>query len=172
LRTQRHTTGSVRYDKRRKTWNYLWYDGPTRRSKRIGTKQECPTKAAAWKEVDRLEIQQQKPTAREGNTLSSLISRYEAERMPTRHTTARVYRSFLNNHIIPKRGIRTSKPHSPARWRCGSGATLVPQVQNACPITHARDTGVCDVVGTVGSHPQPNVPSPKQRRNAKGTQAA
>ena len=38
MRTQRHTTGSVRYDKRRKTWNYLWYDGPVRRSKRIGTK--------------------------------------------------------------------------------------------------------------------------------------
>ena len=37
MRVQRHKTGSVRYDKRRKTWNYLWYDGPTRRSKRIGT---------------------------------------------------------------------------------------------------------------------------------------
>ena len=52
MRVQRHASGSVRYDKRRKTWNYLWYDGPTRRSKRIGTKQEFPTKAAAWKEVE------------------------------------------------------------------------------------------------------------------------
>jgi integrase len=100
LRTQRHTTGSVRYDKRRKTWNLLWYDGPIRRSRRIGTKQEFPTKAAAWKQVDQLDKQQ--PRVEIGNTMRSVIARYEAERMPTRHTTARVYRAFLKNHIIPK----------------------------------------------------------------------
>lgn len=103
MRIQRHTTGSVRYDKRRKTWNYLWYDGPIRRSKRIGTKQEFPTKAAAWKEVQRLEIHQ--PTKPEtGDTVRSVIARYEAERMPSRHSTARVYRSFLKNHILPEWG--------------------------------------------------------------------
>jgi integrase len=100
MRVQRHASGSVRYDKRRKTWNYLWYDGPTRRSKRIGTKQEFPTKAAAWKEVESLEIQQPKP--QDGDTVRSVITRYEAERMPSRHSTARVYRSFLNNHVLPK----------------------------------------------------------------------
>jgi integrase len=100
MRVQRHASGSVRYDKRRKTWNYLWYDGPTRRSKRIGTKQEFPTKAAAWKEVESLEIQQPKP--QDGDTVRSVITRYEAERMPARQSTARVYRSFLNNHVLPK----------------------------------------------------------------------
>ena len=54
LRAQRHTHGSVRFDKRRKTWNYLWYDAGTRRSKLIGTKQDFPNKAAAWKAVERL----------------------------------------------------------------------------------------------------------------------
>jgi hypothetical protein len=78
----------VRYDKRRKTWNYLWYDGPVRRSKRIGTKQEYPTKASAWLQIDRLELQQQEAPA--GDTVQSVIARYEAERMPTRHTTAGV----------------------------------------------------------------------------------
>ena len=73
MRVQRHASGSVRYDKRRKTWNYLWYDGPTRRSKRIGTKQEFPTKAAAWKEVEGLDIQQPKP--QNGDTVRSVISR-------------------------------------------------------------------------------------------------
>src|ERR1035437_5555327 len=105
MRVQRHTSGSVRYDKRRKTWNYLWYDGPVRRSKRIGTKQEFPTKAAAWKEVESLEIQQPKTeSGATGDTVRSMIARYEAERMPSRHTTARVYRSFLQNHILPKWG--------------------------------------------------------------------
>ena len=81
MRVQRHASGSVRYDKRRKTWNYLWYDGATRRSKRIGTKQEFPTKAAAWTEVESLEIQQPKP--KNGDTVRSVITRYEAERMPS-----------------------------------------------------------------------------------------
>jgi integrase len=92
----------VRYDKRRKTWNYLWYEGPTRRSKRIGTKQEFPTKAAAWKEVESLEIQAKPPDEDKGDTVRSVIARYEAERMPSRQSTARVYRSFLNNHVLPK----------------------------------------------------------------------
>jgi integrase len=108
----------VRYDKRRKTWNYLSYDGPVRRSKRIGTKQEFPTKAAAWKEVERLGIHQRsKP--QNGDTVQSVIARYEAERMPTRHTTARVYRCFLRNHILPKWGaesIQTLQPRPVELW--------------------------------------------------------
>ena len=117
MRVQRHASGSVRYDKRRKTWNYLWYDGPTRRSKRIGTKQEFPTKAAAWKEVESLEIQQPKP--QNGDTVRSVISRYEAERMPSRQSTARVYRSFLNNHVLPKWGdtrIQDVQPRPVELW--------------------------------------------------------
>jgi hypothetical protein len=69
MRVQRHASGSERYDKRRKTWNYLWYDGPTRRSKRIGTKQEFPTKTAAWKEIESLEIQAKPPDGDKGDTV-------------------------------------------------------------------------------------------------------
>ena len=43
-----------------------------------------------------------KPTETTGDTVRSVIARYEAERMPSRQSTARVYRSFLNNHILPK----------------------------------------------------------------------
>ena len=117
MRVQRHASGSVRYDKRRKTWNYLWYDGPTRRSKRIGTKQEFPTKAAAWKEVESLEVQQ--PRRQIGDTVRSVITRYETERMPSRQSTARVYRSFLNNHIMPKWGdteIQAIQPRPVELW--------------------------------------------------------
>ena len=117
MRVQRHASGSVRYDKRRKTWNYLWYDGPTRRSKRIGTKQEFPTKAAAWKEVDRLEVQQ--PKAQIGDTVLSVITRYETERMPSRASTVRVYRCFLKNHVLPKWGdtlIQDVQPRPVELW--------------------------------------------------------
>ena len=117
MRVQRHASGSVRYDKRRKTWNYLWYDGPTRRSKRIGTKQEFPTKAAAWKEVKCLETQQPKP--QDGDRVRSVITRYEAERMPTRASTARVYRCFMRNHVLPKWGdtlIQDVQPRPVELW--------------------------------------------------------
>jgi integrase len=107
----------VRYDKRRKTWNYLWYDGGVRRSKRIGTKQELPTKAAAWKEVERLRMQ---PAKKENNeTVRSVIVRYQEERMPTRHSTARVYCSFLHNHILPRWGevlIEEIQPRPVELW--------------------------------------------------------
>ena len=102
MRVQRHTSGSVRYDKRRKTWNFLWYDGPIRRSKRIGTKQDFPTKAAAWKEVESLETEAKPQAGTTGDTVRSVIARYEAERMPSRQSTARVYRCFLKNHVLPK----------------------------------------------------------------------
>jgi hypothetical protein len=59
----------MRYDKRRKTWNYLWYDGATRRSKLIGAKQEFPTKAAVWKEVERLRVR----TTQTKNTIGSTV---------------------------------------------------------------------------------------------------
>ena len=34
--------------------------------------------------------------------MRSVTARYEAERMPSRASTARVYRSFLKNHVLPK----------------------------------------------------------------------
>jgi integrase len=117
MRIQRHTSGSVRFDKRRKTWNYLWYDGATRRSKLIGTKKEFPTKAAAWKKVDRLDFG--RPREPNGNTMRSVVAQYEAERMPSRHSTARVYRSFLNNHILPEWGdtpIHAVQPRPVELW--------------------------------------------------------
>src|SRR5215469_8153796 len=117
MRVQRHSSGSVRYDKRRRTWNYLWYENGKRRSKLIGTKQEYPTKAAAWEAVEHLDVG--KPKTQNGETVRSVIARYEAERMPSRHSTARVYRSFLRNHVLPKWGdtmIQGVQPRPVELW--------------------------------------------------------
>ena len=46
-RAARHKTGSVVFDKRRKTWNFLWWQEGKRRSKLIGTRKEFRTKGAA-----------------------------------------------------------------------------------------------------------------------------
>jgi integrase len=101
MRAQRRAVGCVRYDKRRGTWNYLFYDHGKRRSKRIGTKKDFPTKAAAWKAVAPVESQPQPSSA---PTVAALVEHYRIEKMPKRHSTHCAYDSWLRNHIIPKFG--------------------------------------------------------------------
>jgi integrase len=110
-RAARHKTGSVVFDKRRKTWNFLWWEDNKRRSKQIGTLKEFPTKSAAWKVVQSfLSAENGQPTEVlnsnevEIPTVKAMAERYERERMPSRHSTSRMYRSWLHNHILPKWG--------------------------------------------------------------------
>jgi hypothetical protein len=113
-RAQRHAVGCVRFDRCRGTWNYLFYDHGRRRSKLIGTKRQYPTKAAAWRAVELLQIQARAAVATE-ETVRDVSTRYQAERMPTRLCTARVYTSFLDNHVLPKWGdtlIRDVQPRA------------------------------------------------------------
>jgi integrase len=51
--------------------------------------------------------------------VQSVIKKYETERMPKRRSTARVYRSFLTNHILPKWGnepIQALQPRPVELW--------------------------------------------------------
>jgi hypothetical protein len=102
MRRVRHNTGSVLFDKGRGTWRFLqWVDG-RRRSQTLGTKQELPTKAAAWKTASTL--MPKKPTQATGITVSSLVDVYRAERMPQRFSTRYSYDQWLTNHILPHWG--------------------------------------------------------------------
>jgi integrase len=99
---ERHKTGSVVFDKARGTWRFLrWVEGK-RKSQTIGTKQEYPTKAAAWKATrllpDAIE------TATPAPTVSALVEQYRVEKMPTRCCSRRSYNAWLDNHIVPKFG--------------------------------------------------------------------
>jgi integrase len=123
---------------------------PVRRSKRIGTKQDYPTKAAAWKAVDGLGIEQEKPK-QVGDTVESVILRYEAERMPERHSTARVYGSFLKCHIRPKWGamlIQDLQPRPVELWL--KELPLSPKSK-----THVRSLlhGICEFAMYAGTLP-------------------
>jgi integrase len=95
---ERHKTGSLVFDKARGTWRFLqWIDGK-RKSQTIGTKQEFPTKAAAWKAV------KQATQVSTAPTVNTLVEQYRAEKMPKRHSTRKGYNSWLKNHIVPKFG--------------------------------------------------------------------
>src|SRR4051812_26260426 len=106
-KAQRHNVGCVRFDKRRKTWNYLWYQNGKRRSKVIGTKQVYPTKASAWNAakllVNKNEVH---PKSADGLTVLGIVNHYREEKMPKRTDTRRSYEVWLNNHILPKWGDR------------------------------------------------------------------
>lgn len=109
-RAARHKTGSVVFDKRRKTWNYLWWENGKRRSRLIGTLKQFPTKSSAWDASQSiLPTNSANPIEGAGNgseipTVKSLAERYERERLPSRYSTARMYRNWLRNHILPKWG--------------------------------------------------------------------
>jgi integrase len=103
-RAARFKTGSVVFDRRRKTWNYLWWEQGKRHSKLIGNLQQFPTKGAAQRAAQLLQPSAAKSAAHEAETVKALAARYEAERFPTRRDTARTYRSWLHNYILPKWG--------------------------------------------------------------------
>jgi len=105
-RAARFKLGSVVFDKRRKTWNFLqWVDGK-RRSQRIGTLQEFPTKGAAKRAAAQIvrQPQAQEATTKEILVLSKLVDRYRSEKMPLRYSTRRSYEAWIKNYIIPKWG--------------------------------------------------------------------
>ena len=110
-RAARHKTGSVVFDKRRKTWNFLWWEEGKRRSRLIGTLKGLPTKSAAWNVAQSFLPAEHGPLSEgprhgtsEAPTVRTLAGRYEQERLPSRHSTARMYRNWLRNHILPKWG--------------------------------------------------------------------
>ncbi len=125
-RAARHKTGSVVFDKRRKTWNFLWWEEGKRRSKLIGTLKEFRTKGAAQQAAESLRPEVigqplENPMLIESETLTvkALAGRYEQERLPSRHSTARMYRSWLRNHILPKWGdspINKVQPRPVELW--------------------------------------------------------
>jgi integrase len=104
MRAQRYKRGSVRFDKRRGTWNYLWYESGKRRSKLIGSKQQYPTRAAAWRAADSM-----KPTTDTAEPSSvplvhNLFERYKAEKMPERRNTKRTYIVWFKHYVLPRWG--------------------------------------------------------------------
>lgn len=103
-RATKYTTGSVVYDKRRKTWNLYFYEDGKRRSKLIGTKQQFPNKSAARRAAETFRAPV--PDSEAGPTVRKVVKAYMKEQMPTRFSTRRGYRSWLRNHILPRWGGR------------------------------------------------------------------
>jgi integrase len=104
----RQRQGSIVLDKRIRTWNYFWWENGKRRSKKIGTMSQCPTKASAWKAAkslrDAVENQTRVNLNKAAPTVSTLVEQYRVEKMPKRTMTRQGYNTWLNHYIIPTWG--------------------------------------------------------------------
>lgn len=98
--------GSVVLDKRIKTWNFFFWDSGKRRSKKIGTVSQYPTKASAWRAAKTLRdaVENQVKVSSTAPNVSTLVEQYRAEKMPQRYSTRRSYEVWISNHILPKWG--------------------------------------------------------------------
>src|SRR2546425_2278189 len=80
----RNQDGSVVLDKRIKTWNFLWWENGKRRSKKIGTVRQYPTKASAWRVAKTLQrsLDNQETVSTSSPTVNTLVEHYRREKMP------------------------------------------------------------------------------------------
>jgi len=106
---QRNRSGSVVLDKRIKTWNFFFWENGKRRSKKIGTVSQFPTKASAWQAAKPLRdaVENRVSISNAAPTVNPLVEQYRAEKMPKRSDTRRSYEVWISKYILPKWGEGT-----------------------------------------------------------------
>jgi integrase len=103
MKRARVQNGSVVCNKHFGTWNFLWFDNGKRRSRKLGNLSELSREQALKKAVD---VRQELTFAPQPSALKVrvLVEQYQAEKMPTRSSTSRVYKLWLKNYILPQWG--------------------------------------------------------------------
>ncbi len=83
--------GSVVFDKRIRTWNFIWWEDRKRRSKVIGALRQFPTKASAWRAARFVAGAMEHRVGQDTRlpTVNSLVNSYRSEKMPQRFSTRR-----------------------------------------------------------------------------------
>ena len=104
MKRARHKQGSVVFDKRRRTWNYLFCENGVRRTKLIGSQREFPTKASAWQAAETIRDRTQDVTSSTSLIVTNLVQQYRGEKMPKRIDTRRAYEVWLRRYILPRWG--------------------------------------------------------------------
>lgn len=103
MKRARLQKGSVVFDKRRRTWNFLWCEDGHRRTKLIGSARKFPTKTSAWRAAEPFRRLVENPVSSDPvATVNNIVAQYRSEKMPRRPSTRRGYDAWLNNHILPR----------------------------------------------------------------------
>ena len=104
MKAARVKQGSVVWNKRFRTWNFLWIQDGRRRSKVIGTLQDYRTKEAATQAAEALRCVLEQPNDGAVPTVRYLVKEFRREKMPERFSTRLGYEAWLKNHILSRWG--------------------------------------------------------------------
>jgi len=95
----------------------------------VGTSEKYTTEAEAWKAAEALRFSINPDNVHQyAVTIGALLDRYIAEDLPERHSTARLYKAWLNRYVRPKWGdyaIADVKPFAVEQWL--KSLTLAPK---------------------------------------------
>ena len=119
MKRARVQNGSVVYNKRFGTWNFLWVENAHRKSRKLGDLAELPTKQSALKKADALRMELRFQTPLSIPIIRTLVELYRTEKMPSRYSTKRSYEVWLKNHILPQWGekpITALQPRPAEIW--------------------------------------------------------
>lgn len=104
MKRARKPKGSVVFNKARGTWNFLWVEAGSRKSRKLGTLAELPSRADALRKAEAVCRELRLVAERATVTVNQLVQHYRAEKMPRRKDTRRSYEVWIKHHIIPKWG--------------------------------------------------------------------
>ena len=96
--------GSVVFNKARNTWNFLRVEAGKRKSIKLGTIIELPTRLDALRKAEIIRRDLRLVAERSSFTVRELVALYRAERMPERFSTRYAYEAWIKNHILPRWG--------------------------------------------------------------------
>jgi hypothetical protein len=119
LKRARIQNGTVVFNKRFGTWNYLWFEEGRRRSKLIGTIEEYKTREAALRASEGLRPSVHELRPHDLPTVRALVNEFRSEEMPERFSTRVGYDAWFNNHILPRWGhgnITAVQPRPVELW--------------------------------------------------------
>jgi len=119
LKRARIPKGSVVCNRRFGAWNFLWFDrNGKRKSRKLGNLSDL-SREQALKKADALRQELRFEPQVSPLTVNVLVEQYEAEKMPTRCSTRRVYKLWFKNYILPRWGghpITKVQPREVELW--------------------------------------------------------
>jgi hypothetical protein len=91
----RKPKGSIVCNKTRGTWNFLWVENGKRKSRKLGTLAELPSKGDAIKKAVTVRTDLRLVVERLVPIVKKIVEQYRVEKMPKRFSTSRGYECWL-----------------------------------------------------------------------------
>jgi hypothetical protein len=144
MKRARLQQGSVVFDKRRRTWNFLWCENGHRRTKLIGSARTFPTKTSAWRAAEPFRRLVENPVSSNPvTTVDNIVAQYRSEKMPRRASTRRGLRGLAEQPHTPAMAeLPAHRLASPSRGIVVTISDSFPKEQSSRAWAHPRSLGL------------------------------